>query len=1041
LPTAIVPPRLSFPHGKLRTVERGLYETVITNSLARRLDSLVDLEAELARVDPADQTHILTRHLAGAIHQRLAAEKDVTQRLALANQLLAAVDQGVPVVADPVLQLHAVRKSAAPGHTPRYLQRPRTPLNDAALLTNARGEPSLAAELKAEIDSADEIDLLCAFVMWRGLRLLETPLKSARAAGVPIRVVTTTYIGGTEREALDRLVREFGADVKVQYDAARTRLHAKAWLFRRNTGFDTAYVGSSNLSTSALLDGVEWNVRLSKEATPALLQKFEATFDSYWNSREFETYDPESDRDRLDDALAAARGVRTGDRVTISISGLEVRPFAYQQEMLDMIEVERVVHDRHRNLVVAATGTGKTVVAALDYRRLCTGSHRPRLLFVAHRREILEQSLRTYREVLGDGDFGELYVGGARPERWEHVFASVQSLTSYGVPNIPRDAFEIVVIDEFHHAEARTYRRILDHLRPVELLGLTATPERADGTDVRSFFDGRTAAELRLWDALGADLLCPFHYFVAADGTDLRSIAWSRGRYDEAELSNVFTGNDARARIVLNQLRDKVSDVAAMRALGFCVSVAHAEYMATVFNDAGIPARAVSGGTSRAERDQALSDLRARRLNILFAADLFNEGLDVPDIDTVLFLRPTESATIFLQQLGRGLRRTRDKAVLTVLDFVGYHRKEFRFDQKLRALTGTTRAGLERQVREGFPFLPAGCTIDMDRQSQTLVLENIKSQIANRWQQIVAELRLQGDTDLATFLTESGVELSDILRRGSHSWTRLRREAGLPTESGSELEEALLKRIRAFAHVDDPVRAAAYQQLLRDDSPSYDDLSAGEQQLARMLYYSLWSDGGGHSSYAAGLDALRSEVATRREISAVVDLSFDAARHVSLELVGPLSTIPLKVHARYQREEILAALDFPRKPNSFREGVWYSPDLNVDAFFVTLKKSEADYSPTTMYRDYPISPTLFHWESQSTTSVGSPTGQRYLLGSSTVLIFARQEQKDELGTSPYLFLGPAHYVSHTGDRPIAITWRLEHAMPTDVFTVASAIAQ
>lgn len=1022
-------------------MHEGLYESVVTAALERQIDGLVGFDSQTAKVDPADQTHVLTRHLADAIHRRLAAEKDPERKLTLANELLAAVDRATPSVTPPMRQLHAVRRPPSPGSVTRYRERPKTPLNEAALLTNAHGEPSLATELKAEIDSADRIDLLCAFVMWRGLRLLETPLTQARAAGVPIRVVTTTYIGGTEREALDRLVRDFGAQVKVQYDAARTRLHAKAWLFRRNTGFDTGYVGSSNLSTSALLEGVEWNVRLSQQATPALLQKFEATFDSYWNSSEFEPYDPAEDRDRLDDALNAARGARTGDRVTISISGLEVRPFPYQQEILDAIDVERVVHDRHRNLVVAATGTGKTVVAALDYRRLCQASDRPRLLFVAHRREILEQSLRTYREVLGDGDFGELYVGGARPERWQYVFASVQSLTSYGVANIPRDAFDIVVIDEFHHAEARTYRRILDHLQPRELLGLTATPERADGTDVRSFFDGRTAAELRLWDALGADLLCPFHYFVAADGTDLRSISWSRGRYDETELSNVYTGNDARARIVLNQLRDKISNVAAMRALGFCVSVAHAEYMANVFKDAGIPARAVSGQTPRGERDQALTDLRTRRLNILCAADLFNEGLDIPDVDTVLFLRPTESATVFLQQLGRGLRRTRDKAVLTVLDFVGYHRKEFRFDQKLRALTGATRAGVERQVKEGFPFLPAGCSIEMDRQSQALVLENIRSQIANRWQQIVAELRSYGESDLAGFLSESGVELSDILRRGSHSWTRLRRDAGLPTAPGSDLEDALLKRVRAFAHVDDPDRAAAYSKLLADETRGYDELPPDEQRRARMLYYSLWSDGGGHASYADGFAALRRELATRREISAVVDLSFDAARHVSIELQDDLAGIPLRIHARYQREEILAALDFPRKPNSFREGVWYSADLNVDAFFVTLKKSEADYSPTTMYRDYPISPTLFHWESQSTTSTASTTGQRYLTGSSRVLIFARQEQKDEFGTSPYLFLGPARYVTHSGDKPIAITWQLDYPMPTDFFTVASAIAQ
>jgi superfamily II DNA or RNA helicase len=713
--------------------------------------------------------------------------------------------------------------------------------------------------------------------------------------------------------------------------------------------------------------------------------------------------------------------------------------------MLEALDVERSVHDRHRNLVVAATGTGKTVVAALDYRGLCDvgAGELPALLFVAHRKEILEQSLRTYREVLADASFGELYVGGARPERWRHVFASVQSLTAYGVTNIPADTYDVVVIDEFHHAEARTYRRILNHLQPKELLGLTATPERADGTDVRSFFDGRTAAELRLWDALGADLLCPFHYFAVADGTDLRDIGWKRGRYDEDELSRVYTGNHARAAIVLKQLVDKVLDPGAMRALGFCVSVTHAEFMARSFNEAGVPARAVSGDTPPTERAQALADLRERRVNILFAADLFNEGLDLPDVDTVLFLRPTESATVFLQQLGRGLRRTRTKPVLTVLDFVGYHRKEFRFDAKLRALTGQTRRGLERDIERGFPFLPSGCQIVMDRQAQALVLQNIRSQIANRWQQMVAELRSYGDQDLATFLAESGIELSDILRRGSHSWTRLRRDAGLSTRAGSALEDRLLKRIRAFAHVDDRERASTYAELLSDRARPFADLSAVEQRMARMLFFSLWPDGGGHSSYDDGLAALRRERATRDELRSVVDLSFEAARHHALPLSGALASVPLRVHARYQREEVLAALDYAtlqRRPNSFREGVLYVPDVNVDAFFVTLKKSEADYSPTTMYRDYPISPRLFHWESQSTTTLGSPTGQRYVNGTSTVLLFVREHQKDEFGTAPYLFLGPVTYESHYGERPIALTWRLEHPMPTDFFTSASVAA-
>jgi superfamily II DNA or RNA helicase/HKD family nuclease len=1023
-------------------LSEGLHEALLTRELQGALSRESALLPDLDRVDPEDMLHVLARHLASTAMRRLEAVRDPAKRLQLANELLSHIADDSQFVLDPVEELHALRPAPQPGILLRYTERPRTPLNDAALLTNAHGEPSLAAELRAELDSADSVDLLCAFVMWHGLRLLEKQLATLNEAGVPLRVITTTYIGGTERRALDRLVREFGADVRIQYDAARTRLHAKAWIFHRNTGYDTAYVGSSNLTTSAMLEGVEWNVRLSNAATPALMQKFRATFDSYWNSGDFESYDPDRDGERLDQALAQARGGKHGDRVTISLSGLEVRPFPYQQEMLDMIHAERVVHDRHRNLVVAATGTGKTVIAALDYRRLSdqAGSPRPRLLFVAHRKEILEQSLRTYREVLGDANFGELYVGGSRPEAWQHVFASVQSLTSYGVTNIPADAFDVVVIDEFHHAEARTYRRILDHLRPLELLGLTATPERADGIDVRSFFEGRTAAELRLWDALGADLLCPFHYFAVADGTDLRSVKWSRGRYDEGDLDGIFTGNDVRSRIVLGEVRDKISDVGQMRALGFCVSVAHAEYMSRVFNDSGIPSKTVTGKSPRHEREQALRELRDAAVNVLFTVDVFNEGLDVPDVDTLLMLRPTESATIFMQQLGRGLRRTREKAVLTVLDFVGLHRTEFRFADRYRALTGIGGKHLADQVEKGFPFLPSGCQIVMDKQAQASILENLRSQISTRWAKIVAELRNAPQDYLSTFLEHSGLELSDILRRGSHSWTRLRRDAGLPTEPGSALEEKLLKRVRAFAHVDDQLRSDAYRALLSDAARPYAELSAVEQKIARMLFYSFWSDGGGHESIESGLAALQAEHATRSEVRSVIDISFDAARHVTTPLLGDLGEIPLRIHARYQREEILAALDFPRMPNSFREGVWYSTDHNVDAFFITLKKSEADYSPTTMYADYPISPELFHWESQSTTSVQSSTGQRYFNGTSTVLLFVRHEQKDDFGTSPYLFLGPATYVNHTGDRPIAITWRLKTPMPTDFFNLTSAVA-
>jgi hypothetical protein len=301
-----------------------------------------------------------------------------------------------------------------------------------------------------------------------------------------------------------------------------------------------------------------------------------------------------------------------------------------------------------------------------------------------------------------------------------------------------------------------------------------------------------------------------------------------------------------------------------------------------------------------------------------------------------------------------------------------------------------------------------------------------------------------GDTTLPAFLSRSGLPLSEVLRQGKKSWTQLRIDAGLPIRVRGDFAASLSKRGRALAHVDDPDRAAAYGRLLSDDALTYAHLSEIDQRYARMLFFSLWPDGGGFTSYDAGLDALRREEAVRDELSSVIHLALNAAEHVTSPLAGELRNCPLRVHGRYQREEILAAVDYAtleRKPTSMMQGVAYAPAANADLLMATLKKSEADYSPTTMYRDYPISPTLFHWESQNATTVASPTGQRYLGGTSNILLFVRDTHQDPFGTAPYQFLGPASYVSHQGERPIAITWRLMHPMPTDFFQAASVAVQ
>lgn len=823
----------------------GVYEKLITEDVHDELGQLEAMgwKAIDAEVSKESSPHVLARHV-GEVVARTLNQLPSDQRVPFVNKVLESLATGqtdvepISTVVDGPRQLLALAKREAPG---AYAIRPLTPLSETSLLTNSPEDLSLGAELRAELATADRIDLLCAFVKWYGIRVLEDALRAAKERGVQIRVITTTYMGATDRHALDRLVRDFGATVKVNYEIRSTRLHAKAWLFRRKTGFDTAYVGSSNLSRAALLDGLEWNVRLSSVATPAVLNKFEATFDAYWNDSAFETYDPDLHGERLDGALAQASGTRSSTDLKINLSGLQVRPFPHQRDMLERLTVERELRGRHRNLLVAATGTGKTVMAALDYRSLCKESdgNRPRLLFVAHRKEILKQSLRTYREVLDDASFGELLHAGQDPRDWNHVFASVQSLNVQRLEQLAPDHFDIIVIDEFHHATATTYRRVIDHFTPKELLGLTATPERMDGLNVQDeFFEGRITAEMRLWEALENDLLCPFHYFGIPDGTDLTNLGWQRGTYADQELGNLYTGNHARARIVVKQIRDKVSNPGAMRALGFCVTKAHARFMADFFREAGFKAVALDSDSPTDIRAQALSELRGGNLQVIFSVDLFNEGLDIPDVDTLLLLRPTNSATVFLQQLGRGLRRTETKPVLTVLDFIGQHRADFRFEEQFRALTNLSRNRLIDHIEHDFPQLPSGCQIILEGKSKDLVLDNIRTQVNSTVRTLVKEVQAYGTPRLADYLRESRREIKELYK-SENSWTTVLRRANLIEEPAPAEEAALLKRVHAFLHVDDPERADAYLRLLQDGAPPYEELDRNDQSYARMLFFNL----------------------------------------------------------------------------------------------------------------------------------------------------------------------------------------------------------
>lgn len=1027
-------------------IPAGLYEHLLTEVLTRRLEGIDANLMSVEDLDPADAHEALTRHIASVVrHALLRIGGDnraaVDRQVDLANDVINAIAvlssddaESEQSVSAPARTLLAVSQQRGVPGAAVFPERPQIPLSTSALLVNGRGQPRIGHEVDQELKSADRVDLLCAFIKWEGLRVLEKGLADLRRRGKQLRVITTTYIGATDKRAIDRLV-ELGADVKVSYETRTTRLHAKAWLFHRDTGLSTGFVGSSNLSAPALTDGLEWNVRLSSVEQGHLLTTFAETFEGYWADPSFETYERDRDGERLQRALMAERG---GPKdLPLEVTTLEVRPFGYQQEILEALEAERTLHDRWRNLVVMATGTGKTIVSALDYRRLHAAGKVESVLFVAHRKELLLQSLSTYRHVLRRGDFGELLVDGERPREWQHVFASVQSLAQLDVGQLRPDQFDMIIVDEFHHAMASTYRRLLQHLKPKVLVGLTATPERTDGADVREWFGGQTAVELRLWEALDQGLLAPFQYFGLHDDVALDQLTWRRGRgYDVAELSNVYTGDDRRVRLILQAVQDKVEDPGRMRALGFCVSILHAEFMAAKFTAAGITSLAITSTTAAHDRTAALRALQDRQVNVLFTVDLFNEGIDLPAVDTVMFLRPTESATVFLQQLGRGLRLSEDKDCLTVLDFIGAQHKDFRFDLRFRALTGSSRRRLQRDVEQGFPTLPAGCHIQLDRVAQEIVLENIRQSLTVSWKGLVAETAGLETPTLSAFLEETGIALEDLYRGSRRSWLDLQRAAQWTSVVPGPDDGTLAGAFGRMLHIDDLERLTLIgdlgQQPVREDERV--------SRLVAMLHFSLW---GSRQPFTSAEESVRRLLANPGRVEELRELSgvLKDRMHRVTPPAELASARPLHVHARYSRDEVLAAFGLTDLNGTWGAGVRWVPGDRADVFFVTLNKTEAHFSPTTMYADHAISPTLFQWESQNSTAEGSKTGQRYIhhreLGTS-VHLFVRESKVADgtLGTPPYLYAGPMTYVSHVGERPMQVIWELQHPLPASVFAAA-----
>ena len=1012
----------------------GTYENLITDGLKREMltSSEKGLICKQEDIDGAESPNMLTEHLSRIIRNRLSDENLTTEeRAAFANRLIDFLgEEKEEKVVDDKQMLAAVvsrQEEARLKATNSTLVRPLTGFRVSNLFTGGQSHVSLSSEIERDIESADSICMIVSFLKLSGVNLIYDHLK--RFCSNPqhrLRIITTTYCGVTDAKAVERLACLPNTEIRISYNTQIERLHAKSYIFERNSGFSTAYIGSSNLSKSAQTDGLEWNIRVTNVENPHIINAALATFDIYWNSHNFEDFH-EGGIEKLYKEL---QKVREPNLATDVLAKYTILP--HQKQILDKLAVIREGGVR-RNLIVAATGTGKTVISAFDYKvftEQTEGTHR--LLFVAHREEILKQSRRTYRSVLLDANFGDIWVGDSRPLNGiDHLFISVQTFNSKYeriFSGLPADYYDYIVIDEAHHLVADSYRKIISKFTPKLLVGLTATPERMDGVSLLPDFDNQISAEIRLPKALDEGLLTPFQYLCISDETDLTDEELMQGdRYVATKLTEKLC-NRERVGLIVNRLQYYLADERKCRALGFCATKKHAQFMAEEFRRVGLKAAYLTSDND-AERLSLNKQLAKGEINYLFVVDIFNEGVDIPAVDTVLFLRPTESLTIFLQQLGRGLRLYPGKQQLTVFDFVAQLNQKYDFASRFRSLLMRTDKSVVDQVKNGFTLLPHGCSIHMEEKAQEYVLQNIKAAIYNK-ARLVKELRTYTHTPtLAEFIENNGQDVR-LIYKGGCCWSSLKREAGMCVYSEDDNTKLFVKGIGNLVHVN----TVSYLNFIRKVMLAKGNVKCNderEETFAVMLYYTLFIDKISKVGVKSISEALRRLADYPMFISEILELTDYLLAHLETKTfsVGEGMPMGLEQYGCYTREEVFAIFKRQtanKKMQGSVAGVFNIEELNTELFFVTLNKSDKDFSAETMYNDYVVSENEFRWESQNTDS-HQGKGKRFVeqkKNGKKFLLFVRENKKDGYGnTCPFICFGLVDYIRSKDDKPMKINWQ------------------
>ena len=1069
----------------------GVYETLISQAIEEKLTGFPNAEFLIKKedIDSADSYMRLADYLADVVSGILKeyfrdkdAKTTISKQVDVVNRILKFIEdewrtEQIDTEQDQLSEeskLQFLRGIYSKiGYTEEQVEakaknHPVSGYRVSNLFTGGN-DISMDDEVRRDIQTADQIDLVVSFIKFEGLRLLVDELRQfVQRAGTRLRVITTTYMGATDPKAIRRLyeLAQLGdVSIRASFNTQQERLHAKAYIFNRLNGFNTAYIGSSNLSRSALTKGLEWNMRVTSVENPHIINKTKATFDNYWNSDDFEPIDNEEAISRFEDAIWKERHQGRGrDGQPEYIVRFERK--THQIRVLEKLQYERDVVHSNRNLIIAATGTGKTAISAFDFkdfdkRMVKKNGRHARLLFVVHREKILKQARSTFRSVMVDANFGEIWTGRISPSRngnLNHLFTTIQTLNNHwdDILLMGADYYDYVVIDEVHHSQAGSYREIFNRLQPELFIGLTATPERMDRKDIKPDFNDRFAAEIRLEEALNQQLLAPFDYFcVTDDSVDLSGIVCRGDVYDKNSLNSLYNDNKDRFAIIQRALENYVNDPMDCKAVCFCCSIDHAEFMAKMFNETGYKAMAVTSHNSE-DIDLASDKLAHGEINYLCVADMLNEGIDIPEIDTVLFLRPTESLTVFLQQLGRGLRLADGKTCLTVLDFVAQAHQSYNYESRFRALVGRGNRSVEDEIKNGFLFLPRGCSITMERQAQEYILKNIREAIFNlrRLRREVQYFHQNTGQELTlpNFLENFGLDWR-LIYKTPGSWARLKQQVGIKVEGfnpNSKYIKLLEGGLSRLFHTNSYDYLSYLRKLVANQMVLSNNASKRERKFFELFYYTIWMDTVDKINRTFNLsikdipEAVASLVSMKwfiEELLVLIELR-QSQLSKTTQWISIDDEAEIELYGCYSADEIHLLLE--NKLGRWQVfGTQYNTERKFAMVFVTINKSDKEYSPSTRYEDYAISANQFHWQSMNGVRIDSEEGQRIIQQPTNgwkYILFVRDAKKDEYGnTNGYYCLGLIDYHSSIGERPMNVVWDMQHSIPGFILETAMAI--